>query len=504
MPNATLCPPPNIEALRAFISRTWPSSGALAALDRLAPDAAVTQDSRHVTPGTLFIAAAGAAGDGRDYIAHALSQGAQAVLAEAPCTLEDEHVLVLEDLDAHLPGLIAALYPAAQQGNHIAVTGTNGKSSATHYIVALLKALGERAALVGTLGMGEPEQLIASGFTTPHRLTIAQQAALWHQQGIHHIVLEASSHALAQGRLDSIPLHAAAFTNLTRDHLDYHGSMLAYAAAKARLFQRPELSLAVVNVRDTYAPLMLAGCRCRTLCFNAHGSDTDFGVIEWMPSRTGQRARLRTPDGERTLSLSLLGRFNLDNVLLAIAVLFGQGYALDSLLDAASSLRPVRGRMQMMAAPGQPVVVIDYAHTPDALDNALTALHQHAPGNVWAVVGCGGDRDSGKRPLMAAIAERQADHVVLADDNPRSEDPDHIRQQMMTGLKHPERALNIGDRRQAIASVIDRAAADDVILIAGKGHEEYQEIHGVKHPFDDARTACEALAARASAASTGN
>lgn len=487
---------PDLGALRSFISRTWPDAS-LAALDILNADAGVTQDSRCVTPGMLFIAANGAAGDGRAYIDHALLQGASAVLAEAPLATSDPRILVLDDLNAHLPALIAALYPLSQQGCHIAVTGTNGKSSVTHYIVALLNAMGERAALIGTLGMGEPGKLISSGFTTPHMLTAAQQAARWHAEGIRYVVLEASSHALDQGRLDSIPLHAGVFTNLTRDHLDYHGSMLAYAAAKARLFKRSELQAAIVNAHDEHVRLMLAGCQCPVTSIDAYGGKADIRATQWQPTQMGQKVTLVTGERDVDLTLPLLGRFNLDNVLLAVATLQALGFELDSLLDAATSLRAVPGRMQLIVQPGQPVVVIDYAHTPDALDNALTALHQHVPGRLWAVVGCGGDRDNGKRPQMAAIAEQQADHVVLTDDNPRTEDPEHIRQQMLAGLQHPEAVWNIGDRRQAISAVINAADCADVILIAGKGHEDYQDIQGVKHPFDDAQIATEMLVAHA-------
>ena len=495
MAQSLLYPRLDREALCWFISTTWPHAS-LDALVPLVADAGVTQDSRHVTSGMLFIAAVGAAGDGRDYIEHALAQGAVAVLAEAPYATDDPRIIVLDDLNTHLAALIAVLYPHAQQGFHIAVTGTNGKSSVTHYIVELLHAMGERAALIGTLGMGKPGQLTASGFTTPHMLTVAQQAARWHAEGIHYVVLEASSHALDQGRLDSIPLHAGVFTNLTRDHLDYHGSMLAYAAAKARLFRRPELKHAIVNAHDEHVPLMLAGCQCPVTRVDGYGSEADFRATAWRPSQTGQSVELATPEGAKTLELPLLGRFNLDNVLLAIATLYAQGMSLKRLLTAAASLHPVPGRMQLITAPDSPVVVVDYAHTPDALNNALTALHQHVPGCLWAIVGCGGDRDSGKRPQMAAIAERQADHVVLTDDNPRTEDPEHIRQQMIAGLQRPDAAWNMGDRRRAIINVVQQASSSDVVLIAGKGHEDYQDVQGVKHPFNDARVAAEALAAR--------
>lgn len=487
----------DIDGFRQAIAARWPDANAKP-LDELTPATPFCLDSRRVAAGSVFIAVKGAQADGRDYIEQALSAGAAAVLAQAPCSVSDARILALPDLDQALGELIAALYPQAAQGRHIAVTGTNGKSSVTHYLAALLGQLGTSTAVIGTLGMGVPGQLVTTGLTTPDPLTIAQTIAQWHANGIDTVALEASSHALDQRRLSSIPLHVGVFTNLTRDHLDYHGNMLAYAAAKARLFQRPELRLAVVNVHDAHARLMTAGVNAaaRTLTIDAQGGSADFTVTRWMPHQGGQQAELLTPEGPRTLTLALLGRFNLDNVLLAIATLYGEGYPLSSLLTAAENLAPVPGRMQVIQRPEAPVVVVDYAHTPDALENALEALHRHVPGKLWCIVGCGGDRDAGKRPLMAAVAEQQADHVVITDDNPRTESPSDIRRQMMQGLKTPEYAWNIDGRGEAIAAVLKQAQADDVVLIAGKGHEDYQEIMGVRHPFDDVGVAMAGLAAR--------
>lgn len=488
---------PDIDGLRQAIARHWPEQ-TISALDALLPETGFCLDTRRLLPGGVFIAIEGAHADGRDFIEQALMKDAAVVLAQGPCAVKDARVLVLPGLDDRLGELIAALYPQAAAGRHIAVTGTNGKSSVTHYVAALLEQLGESTAVIGTLGMGTPGQLVSTGLTTPDPLTIAQTVATWHAAGIDTVALEASSHALDQQRLSSIPLHVGIFTNLTRDHLDYHGTMLAYAAAKARLFQRPELRLAVINTHDDYARLMTAGCSAstRTLSVDAQGGQADFSVIEWTPHQEGQRASIDTPEGRKTLVLGLLGRFNLDNVLLALGTLYGEGYALEALLKAAEKLAPVPGRMQLAQRADAPVVVVDYAHTPDALENALKALHDHVPGKLWCIVGCGGDRDAGKRPLMAAVAEAHADHVVITDDNPRTEAPEAIRAQMMAGLNHPERAWAIGGRRDAIAAVVNAAEPKDVILIAGKGHEDYQEVMGVRHPFDDMQVAMALLDAR--------
>nr|WP_163502805.1 UDP-N-acetylmuramoyl-L-alanyl-D-glutamate--2,6-diaminopimelate ligase [Halomonas socia] len=485
------------------------------ALSERWPDAAVSRlpatqhlrlelDSRRLAAGDLFVALPGINVDGRDFVAQALAAGVAAVLyhlddGESPPA--DPRVLGLPGLKAQLGALGRELFGVPGSLQLIGVTGTNGKSSVTHYVAALSEALGRTCGVVGTLGAGRVGSLADSGQTTPGPLALQATLGELGDQGVTRVAMEVSSHALDQGRLAGCRLAAGVFTNLSRDHLDYHPSMAAYAAAKAQLFKRDELELAVVNADDPLARLMLAGIseRVRVL---ASGEDeaTTLRVVEWLPHACGQRALIATPLGERVLELDLMGRFNLDNVLLAMATLYGLGEDLDALLAAAAALAPVPGRMQRLVAPGGPSVVVDYAHTPDALDNALRALRAHLgeTATLWCLFGCGGDRDPGKRPLMGQVAEAQAGRVVISDDNPRSEDPAAIRGAIRAGLSAPQAdsVWEIDGRREAIARTLAAAGPEDIVLIAGKGHEAYQEIAGVRHAFSDLTEAETALARR--------
>ncbi|WP_458527166.1 UDP-N-acetylmuramoyl-L-alanyl-D-glutamate--2,6-diaminopimelate ligase [Onishia taeanensis] len=453
-------------------------------------------DSRRVNAGDVFIALPGVHVDGRDYMKPALAAGAALVLchldAESPsfAEVDDSRVLGLNGLRHCVGELGRALFQVPEDLQLIGVTGTNGKSSVTHYLAALSEAIGRPCGLIGTLGSGRPGALEEGGLTTPGPLALQASLGEMAAQGLDRVAMEVSSHALDQQRLEGCRVEAAVFTNLTRDHLDYHGSMATYAAAKAKLFQRPELKLAVVNGDDSLARLMLAGLPkgVRVLA-TGEGEATTFRVLDWEPRPDGQRALIASPDGEFALALSLMGRFNLDNVLLAMATLYGLGESLEEISVAAGQLAPVPGRMQPLSRPGRPAVVIDYAHTPDALDNALIALRAHlgASGQLWCLFGCGGERDRGKRPLMAKAAAARADRLVITDDNPRGEEAAAIRDEMLAGLAPDERdaAWCIEGRRAAIRACLEAAGPDDVVLIAGKGHETYQEIDGVRHDFSD-------------------
>lgn len=487
--------------LDATLARLWPGCGLGGAPEG---ETRLQTDSRRVAAGDVFVAVPGVQVDGRDYIDRALADGAVRVLCHTGGGRDypdDARVVALAGLRERLGELGRLLYGVPDNLELIGVTGTNGKSSVTHYLAELSQALGADAAVIGTLGHGRPGELLDTGLTTPGPLALQASLAELAHQGVARVALEVSSHALEQERLAGCRVRAAVFTNLSRDHLDYHGSMAAYAAAKARLFQRPELELAVVNGDDPLARLMLAGVAdgVRVLATGRDEAVT-LRVLECTPHATGQRALIATPQGERELVLPLVGRFNLDNVLLAMATLLGRGHDLEALIEAAANLVPVPGRMEVLAHPGAPTVVIDYAHTPDALDSALEALRDHLPGRgeLWCLFGCGGDRDAGKRAPMAAAAERHADRLVVTDDNPRSEDPGAIRDQVLAGVSEEGRrkAWDISGRGAAIRQTLREAGPEDVVLVAGKGHETYQEIAGVRHPFDDRKVAEQALQAR--------
>ncbi|MDH4573568.1 UDP-N-acetylmuramoyl-L-alanyl-D-glutamate--2,6-diaminopimelate ligase [Salinicola acroporae] len=486
----------------------------LAAWLSAAAEVTLAQDSRQVEKGDLFLAVPGVSVDGREFISRALDAGAAGVLCEAEglatAWATDERVLALPGLTSRLAALGRRLFAVPESLQLIGVTGTNGKSSVTYYIATLLEALGTPAAVIGTLGYGRPGDVRAAVQTTPGPLALQQMLGELASDGVEVVAMEVSSHALAQERLGDTRVDAAVFTNLSRDHLDYHGSMAAYAAAKARLFRRGSIRLAVVNGDDPLARLMLAGLPdgIRVLA-SGGGEATTLRVVDCEALPNGLRAIVATPENEGVLELALMGRFNLDNALLAIATLHGLGYPLASLWQAASALQPVPGRMQRLPrddAGKAPVVVVDYAHTPDALENALSALRDHLPGRqgsaLWCVFGCGGDRDSGKRPLMAAIAEKLADRIVVTDDNPRSEDPQTIRDQIAAGLSPEARAesWSVEGREAAIERVIAAAGDEDIVLIAGKGHEDYQEVAGIRQPFSDVEVASRCLRLRETSA----
>lgn len=491
--------------LTACLARLWPECPL-----SLAPGPRrLVLDSRALAAGDVFVALPGVQRDGREHIPAALAAGAALVLCHQPeagadmTPPEDPRVVSLPGLKARQGELGRALFRVPAELPLIGVTGTNGKSSVTHYVALLSEALGTPCGMIGTLGYGRPGALHDAGQTTPGPLALQAQLGELVAAGAQRVAMEVSSHALAQDRLQDTRVTAAAFTNLSRDHLDYHGSMAAYAAAKARLFRRPELALAVVNADDPLARLMLAGVpKQGAVRVLATGRDeaTTLRVLDWQPHPRGQRALVAGPEGEFALELPLMGRFNLDNVLQAMALLYGLGESLSALSEAAGQLAPVPGRMQLLRRPGRPGVVVDYAHTPDALDNALQALGDHlgGQGRLWCLFGCGGDRDPGKRALMGAAAAARADRLVITDDNPRGEAPAAIRAAIREGLAGvaDERIYEVAGRAAAIAWVIAQAAPEDVILLAGKGHETYQEIAGVKHPFCDREAAEAALEAR--------
>jgi UDP-N-acetylmuramoyl-L-alanyl-D-glutamate--2,6-diaminopimelate ligase len=463
-------------------------------------------DSREAATSYAFVALKGTRGHGIDFAAQAVANGAVVVLAEAPVPATDlgVPVIAVAGLREKTGGLASRFHGAPSQALHVVgVTGTNGKTSTVQLIAQALAFLGRKPATVGTLGAGMHGALVEGERTTPDAIHMQSLLAGFRAAGATHVAMEVSSHALEQGRVNGIAFDVAVFTNLTRDHLDYHGTMEAYGAAKAKLFAFDRLGAAVINVDDAFGIKLAKSLpegvtRLRTsMAHDATAKDAEVRADIIVTSARGLSFNLDTPWGMRTVRSALLGRFNVANLLSVAAVLGAMGESFDRIHAALESLQPVNGRMSRLGGDGKaPLVVVDYSHTPDALKQALLALRSHTKGRLFCVFGAGGDRDQGKRPQMAAIAERLADVVVVTDDNPRSEDGDAIVAQIMAGFAQPDAVRVERDREAAIRTALAEAKADDVVLIAGKGHETYQEGPEGKRPFDDLAVAREALATR--------
>ncbi|TAM60135.1 MAG: UDP-N-acetylmuramoyl-L-alanyl-D-glutamate--2,6-diaminopimelate ligase [Rhodanobacter sp.] len=460
----------------------------------------LTLDSRQVQRGDAFFALRGTHGHGIEFAAGAVRRGAQVVLAEAPAVDVaplDVPVLWIDDLHDRVGEIAARFYDRpAEAMRIIGITGTNGKTSCVQLLAQALTHLGHRAASIGTLGAGLHGRLRDSDRTTPDAVTVQALLADFRDAGASHVAMEVSSHALEQGRVAAVDFEVAAFTNLTRDHLDYHGSMEAYGAAKAKLFAWPGLEAAVINIDDVFGAGLatrLAG-GVRTLRVSMAGADAvEIAAGGIVTSAEGLRFQLRTPWGARRLDSHLLGRFNVANLLTVAGCLGALGESFERIVAALENLQPVNGRMSRLGGlHGLPLVVVDYAHTPDALEQALTALRAHCAGRLICVFGCGGERDAGKRPLMGAIAARLADVAIVTDDNPRGEDGDAIVAQIVAGMGAPSPTVE-RDRAKAIGRALKLAQSGDVVLIAGKGHETYQDGATGKHPFDDLAVAHAAL-----------
>jgi UDP-N-acetylmuramoyl-L-alanyl-D-glutamate--2,6-diaminopimelate ligase len=462
-------------------------------------------DSRQVKVNTLFIACRGEQYDGRSYINEAIINGAIAIVAEAEgadavLPLKSKILLLrIPKLQQALSTIAARFYqdPTASL-NVIGITGTNGKTSCSHFIARALQKHGKKCGIIGTLGMGFPDQLIPSNLTTPDALTLQSEFAELKKQGAQAVAMEVSSHSLVQQRVNGIHFDIAVFTNLTRDHLDYHGTMENYAAAKQQLFMMPGLRYAVINL-DDYQGLQYLQQLPKTVKaygYSIAGAVADIPLvraINVVPTERGFRGQIESPWGEGELHSQLLGRFNLSNLLAVLTTLLILEVPLKAALGYLAEMTVVPGRLQVLHEANQPVVVVDYSHTPDALEKALLALREHCAGKLWCVFGCGGERDRGKRPLMAQVAEKLSDHVIVTDDNPRRESSQTIIQEIVAGFSNAKNAKNIPDRRTAITHAIQSAAKQDVILIAGKGHETYQIIGTEKLPFSDVDVALEEL-----------
>jgi len=470
--------------------------------------ARLTADSRRVRAGDVFVAFPGAQVDGREFTAQAVANGAAAVIAEAGVTAlarvgaGGAPIVEVRGLAA-LSGEIAHLV-YGRPSEHLwlaGVTGTNGKTSVTQWIVQAMNVLQHRCAVVGTLGNGFLDALDESPNTTPDAITLHAALAGFLAQGAEACAMEVSSIGLDQGRVNGAAFDVAVFTNLTRDHLEYHGTMAAYGAAKEKLFFVPGLAAAVLNLDDPVGVELAAKLRGRVRTIGYTLTEADGGGAADEVLHAGNLG-MNATGIEFDLcgvhfAAQVVGRFNVSNLLAVIGTLLARDERLEDIAAALRGIQPPPGRMQALGGKNAPLVVVDYAHTPDALEKALGVLRETAAargGRLTCVFGCGGDRDSGKRPQMGAIAERLADHVLVTSDNPRSEDPNSIIADILAGLKKPLRVQP--DRGRAIAEVVANADERDVILIAGKGHEPYQEIAGVRHPFSDIDVAKSALAGR--------
>ncbi|MFC5498648.1 UDP-N-acetylmuramoyl-L-alanyl-D-glutamate--2,6-diaminopimelate ligase [Caenimonas terrae] len=468
-------------------------------------------DSRRIGPGDGFIAWPGAATDGRRHVPSALARGAAACVVEHAGL---EHFSFDAPSIASYAGLKAATGPIAAayygqptgQLQVLAVTGTNGKTSTAWWLAQALSNLRQPipCGLVGTLGVGRPPHVEATGLTTPDPVLLQAQFRRFVEQGLQACAIEASSVGIVERRLDGTKIRVAIFTNFTQDHLDYHGDMDAYWDAKAELFAWPGLQAAVVNLDDERGIGLEQSMAAAAVDLWTFSCERPARLQAQAIGYGAQGLRFTVVEGaeRHLLETQLIGQYNVSNLLGVLGAMRAIGVPLAEAVAACGNLLPVPGRMERLQLPGQPVVAVDYAHTPDALDKALLALRPLATqrgGRLWCVFGCGGDRDPVKRPLMAAVAEKNADRVVVTSDNPRSEKPETIIAQILLGLSHNECVQVQADRAQAIAETVAGAAPQDVILLAGKGHEDYQEAGGVRHPFSDIVHAQAALDARAKA-----
>lgn len=459
-------------------------------------------DSRKVKAGDLFFAYGGSQLNGRHYIDDAIKNGAVAVVTEAESESEtfrlqdNVPIFPVHDIQQKIGELAARFhdYPAKKL-KVIGVTGTNGKTSCAHLIAQTLHYLNIPCAVVGTLGNGLYGDMEESHMTTPNAIELHALFAKFMKKHAQYVAMEVSSHSLDQGRVHGVEFAAAIFTNLTRDHLDYHGTMAAYGAAKEKLFTSESTQNAVINIDDEFGQHLVKQLQDKKdvvtysigeKAANVYAKKIDLNL-------SGIRADIVTPWGKGQLIAPLIGQFNLSNLLAVLSTLCLLEISFESVLDSFAKLSPVDGRMQMLGGGKQPLVVVDYSHTPDALEKALIALRAHCEKKLYCVFGCGGDRDRGKRPIMANVAEKYADFVILTDDNPRTEDPEQIFTEIIQGFAEPSKITVQHDRSKAIRDVIQCAQSGDAILIAGKGAEMYQVIGIDKISFSDVEKVKESL-----------
>ncbi len=474
------------------------------ALDCL-PDIPVTGlslDSRDIKPGNIFVALAGHKEHGLAYAEGAVARGAVAVLCDRKFDQYCQQILSalmtqvicipITNLKAHLGEIADHFYgQASSRLFTVGVTGTDGKTSVSHFIAQALHDQNHKSAVLGTVGNGLVDDLQASTHTTQDVIQVHRMLAELEQQGASQVAMEVSSHGLDQGRVDGVQFDVAVLTNLGRDHLDYHGGLDEYRRAKRRLFKRPGLQALVLNVDDEFGRQLAADFQSDTAIWSYAVDSSDFKSAHHLQASdvkvhgNGIAMHVTSPMGEADINIPLLGAFNVSNVLATLAVLLIRGIDFETAIQRLQQLKTVPGRMQTLKTAQSPLLVIDYAHTPQALSSVLSSLYQHCQGELICVFGCGGDRDKGKRPLMAQAAEQFADRVIVTDDNPRTEDGDAIIDDIFDGFSDASRAERIRDRRQAIEYAVQHAKSNDIVLIAGKGHENYQIFGYDKLPFSD-------------------
>ncbi len=472
----------------------------------LFPVGPLVLDSRQVSSGDTFIALPGSQHDGRRFIDNALQQGASLILTEQETSSEVTCQALANGIQqVAIPALRQRVSEMAARwfGNPsssikvVGITGTNGKTTCSQWLAQLLSSDAQPAGTVGTLGYGRVGQpLIETGMTTPDAVATQQILSILLGQGVESVAMEVSSHSLDQGRVSAVDIDVAVFTNIGRDHLDYHGDMASYVASKTALMSFQSLKAAVVNRDDPCSgefiaklspavSLLTYGLQGNGLQQDSSQENLDFTLrdVHYLPD--GVTATLISPEGEFDLSLAIWGEFNLRNILAVIASAYALGYPMADLVVKLADLTPVSGRLEPVTIPSDITVLIDFAHTADALTSVLSAVRQHSSQRLWCVFGCGGDRDKGKRPIMAAAAEAVADRIVVTSDNPRTEDPQTIIDEVMTGFERPQQVTALADRHDAIQYAIQQAESGDCIVIAGKGHEDYQQVGTEKRPFSD-------------------
>ena len=452
----------------------------------------VQTDSRKVKAGDLFLAIHDAFQFGQKYIDDAIAKGAAAILydSEKPLNTLTVPSYYMPSLAQYIGPLASRFYQYPSQFlNPIGITGTNGKTTIAYLLTQAFELLGKKSYYVGTLGQGPISDIQDTGMTTPDAIELQNICYQAKQQGYEQLTMEVSSHALEQHRVDGIPFQQVIFTNLTHDHLDYHGTIEAYARAKSRLFEWDNLDSVIVNADDEWSALMLKKVKPATQIYQIgiKNMDANIHVLEENWSLHGMHLKIKSPWGVFDLNAKLLGDFNVYNILMVFASLMSRGFAPEQVLSAIAKLLPPTGRMEIVNR--QPLVLVDFAHTPDALEKALQTLrhfkNKTRSGRLWIIFGCGGDRDPLKRPIMGNIAAKLADVVVVTSDNPRNEKPGSILEQIAQGIPPSVNSLIIEDRKLAILSCLEQASKDDIVLIAGKGHENYQILGSIKTYFSD-------------------